>query len=422
MVFMFYIFNIFVIWYVWQRFRDYLNPIFALFSTWTILSGSYDALSRLSSGYRILSDRYYFYVFLFLFVYFVLSMFILRKVRKRNTFGNKYLVNNLNIKLGTVNTVLLIAILANISYVVVLFLAAHSFNIVEIMMTIRSLTRGEDPSGLAALIKIPALLFNFTPLILCYIFMYDVKANPKMVFILLGEMFLISFLLATKGRIIRLALLMLIFFQHRLSKRKFIIASILTVFVAVGSLYVLVINRDQAFFAGNTAANGSMLDYIFIYFLAPIPSLDRLLNGELSFVTNGFGPRTLEYFYRTFNSIIGSSIPQYVDPGYIRVPTSNGFVTGNVFTGLGVYYADFNFWGAIVCAVFFAFIYTSVYKKMVRGKTSFAIFYIVNYPYLLFHAFGDLIIGSISITLQEYLSAVFLTYVLKKIKLKFHFK
>lgn len=418
MVVVFYIFNIFVIWYVWQRFHDYLNPIFALFSTWTILSASYDVLSRLNTGYRILSDRYYVYVFLFLCVYFVLSMFILRKVRKRDSFGNKYLVNNLNIKPETVNIVLLIAILANISYIVVLIIAARSFNLVEIMMNIRALTRSEDASGLAALIKIPALIFNFTPLILCYIFMFDVKANSKRVLILMGEMFLISFLLATKGRIIRLTLLILVFLKRKLSKRKFIVTSALTIIAGIILLYVLVVNRDEAFFAGNTAANSTMLDYIFIYFLAPIPSLDRLVNGELSYVTNGFGPRILEYFYKTFNSLIGTAVPHFVDPGYIRISTSDGFVTGNVFTGLGMYFLDFRFWGAIVCAVFFSFVYTYVYKKMVRGKTGFAIFYIINYPYLYFHAFGDLIIGSISVTVQEYLSAIFLTYFFRKIRFR----
>lgn len=418
MVLVFYVFNIFVIWYVWQRFHDFLNPIFALFSTWTILSASYDVLSRVNTGYRILSDSYYIYVFLFLFVYFSLSMFILRKVRRKHSFGNKYLVNNLNIKPETINSILLFAIIANISYVVVLILSAGSFSIVEIMITIRAITRGDDASGLAAMIKIPALIFNFTPLILCYIFMFDVKANSKRVLVLVGEMFLISFLLATKGRIIRLILLILVFFKHKLSKRKFIVASFFTIAMGIILLYVLVINRDEAFFAGNTAANSTMLDYIFIYFLAPIPSLDRLINGELIYVTHGFGPRIFEYFYRTLSGLIGTAIPTYIDPGYIRITTSSGFVTGNVFTGLGLYYLDFKFLGAIVCAIFFAFIYTYVYKKMVSGKTGFAIFYIINYPYLYFHAFGDLIIGSVSVTVQEFLSAIFLTYFFRKIRFR----
>lgn len=410
----FYLINIVIILYAHRRFRDYLNPIFILFVVWTGFSGAYELFSRFQSGYRILSETYYLYVSLFLYTFCIVSFFILRNVRKKSTINNGYFVNNLNISIDSVNLILIIAICANLFYILVLLVAGGSFNPIEAMSNIRALTRGDDPSSLASIIKIPALLFNFTPLILAYIFMYKVKANNKIVFILMIEMFFISFLLSTKGRIIRFTLLLLIMLKQKLSKRKFIFVSLVIIPVALFIMYTLVINRDRAYFDLFT-----MNDYLFVYFLSPIPGLDRLVCGELSYVTLGFGPRTLEYFYSLISGLIGSGVSNYVDPGYVRISTANGFVTSNVFTGLGLYYLDYKMIGAVVCAFFFSFVYTFVYKKMVRGKKGYAIFYVINFPYLLFHAFGDLIIGSISITIQEFLSAIFLIYFVKKVRIRF---
>lgn len=413
MRFLFYLFNILLIFYTWKRFKDYLNPILILLCVWTGFSGSYELLSRFHSGYRILTDTYYLYVSLFLYTFCGISFFLLRNIRRIRTKESKYFINNLNISEKTINLMLLVAIIANLSYILVLFAAAGSTNPIVAMTNIRLLTRGESPSGLAALIKIPALIFNFTPLILAYIFMYRVKADNKKVIILMLEMFFISFLLATKGRIIRFTLLLLIMLKQKLSTKKFIWVCVLIIPLALLVMYLLVINRDRTYFEVYT-----MADYLFVYFLSPIPGLDRLLNGELSYVTEGIGPRTLEYFHRLISRLLGTYMPGYIEPGYIRITTPNGFVTTNVFTGLGLYYLDYKMIGAIICAVFFAFVYTVVYKKTVKGKTGYAIFYIINFPYLLFHAFADLIIGSISITIQEFLSAIFLTYFIGKIRIR----
>lgn len=408
---LFYILNIFLIWYSWKKFRDFLNPITVLLMVWTSYSGFYEILSRMLQGYRILSVCYYLYVSLFLYLFCIISFFILRNIRKKITSNSQYFVNNLNISEKNVNLILKICILANIFFVLVLIFATGTFNPIEVMSNIRLLTRGDSASTLASLIKIPAILFNFTPLILAYIFMYRVKADNRKVIFLMIEMLLISFLLATKGRLIRFTLLLLIMFKKKLSKRKFAIVSAITIPLALFVMYVLVMNRDGAYFEVYTLS-----DYLFLYFLSPIPGLDRLLCGELTYLTQGLGPRTLEYFYQLLAGFLGTSIPRYIDPGYINISTSNGIVTTNVLTGLGVYYLDYSVLGAVVCAVFFAFIYTSVYKKMVKGKTGYAIFYMINFPYLFFHVFGDLIITSISITLQELLSAIFLTYYFRKIR------
>ena len=410
MVFLFYTFECYVIVHSWKRFRDYLNPIFSMSVIWTVFTGAYDLLSRMNSGYRVLSNNYYSYVLLFMFVFSTLSFFILRNVTAKDTLDKKYFNDNLNVPVDTVNTFLLLAITANILYVIVLVIAAKTTNPIEIMYRIRQMTRVEDASYLASLIKIPALLFNFTPLILCYIFMYDIKADKRKVIILMLEMFAISFLLATKGRIIRFTLLLLMFLKQKLSKKAFFTSTIIILPTATYFLYVLVINRDQAFFEKN-----SIGDYCFLYFLSPIAGLDRLLCGELTYVTSGFGPRTLNYFYSLLSSLLGTSIPQYVEPGYVIINTSSGYVTGNVFTGMAPYYLDYGWVSSIVCGVLCSLVYTYIYKKMVKDRlTAYSIFYIINYPYLLFYVFADLILDAFSVSIQEFLAAVLITYFWRK--------
>ncbi len=408
MFFLFYFLNLIVIKYVWNRFRDYLNPVLIIFSIWTLLTGLYDILSRFFEGYRILSNTYYLFVMFFLYCYLAISMIVLNNVRRTNTNDTRYFTNSIHASVRTINVLLSLAIFSNIIYIVVLMYAAGSINPIVVMSSIRQLTRGENALTLARLIKVPALLFNFTPLLLCYILMFDIKANVQKTIILMIEMFFLAFLLATKGRILRFALLLIILLKNRFSKKYFRRIILLIIPIILFVLYVLVMHRDRTYFDTYT-----LEDYIFVYFLSPIPALDRLLCGELGYVTSGFGPRTLEYFHRLFGIT-----SYFVDPGYIRITTPNGFVTTNVFTGLGMYFLDFGFYGAVFSGVFLSFIYTYIYKKMVMTRNAaYAIFYVVNYPYLLFHVFGDLIIGSISITIQEFLSAVIITVIYKKIRI-----
>ena len=79
---------------------------------------------------------------------------------------------------------------------------------------------------------------------------------------------------------------------------------------------------------------------------------------------------------------------------------------------------DFGLCGAILCGLVYGVIFGYSYKKMAKEKRrAYTIFYLLNFPYLLFQTFGDFITPTISMTIQEFLCALLLIKFSKKFKL-----
>ena len=78
-------------------------------------------------------------------------------------------------------------------------------------------------------------------------------------------------------------------------------------------------------------------------------------------------------------------------------------------------YMDFGFVGVIICGLIMGTIFGFSYKKMRSTKKSeYTIFYVLNVPYLFFQTFGDFLMPTFTITVQEFLSAVIIAFVFRK--------
>lgn len=413
MQFLFFLIDILFFYWSWKKYRDVLNPITITSFIWGFFLLLYNVVCLTSDNYRFLGNYFYFCIISYLTVFSLICYLITNGVKRNNE--HLFLrLTPINVSLKILNIIVLVTIIANIYYILILFKFAGTYNIIQAINNIRLSARGESAESFSTAIKLGSILFNFTPLILCYIFLYDIKIRKSKIFMLVIEMFFISLLLATKGRILRFTILIIIILKKKLSKKHFNVSMILFLPISVLLLVFLTIGRDITYFNTYT-----INDYIFLYLLSPLPAFDRLISGELTYYSNGFGVRTFEYIYDKIISPITGFIPTQKDPGYIFVPTSQGMVTTNVETVLGAYYMDFGYFGVIICAIIMATIFGYTYKKMVKYKKSeYAVFFVLNVPYLMFQTFGDFLIPTISITIQEYLSVLILGYILKKVKLR----
>lgn len=399
--------------YAWHRHKDIYNPLFITAFVWFSFVSVYEILSCFNNNLRDLSVLFYVICFCYVISFSVIYLLVTYNIKLKYTINKEYFKNNYRkISTKTLNIIITLAIISNLYYIFTLCSIAESFNPFIVMSTIRSIAR-DGSRNLTSIIKLPSFLFNFTPLILCYVLIYQLKIDKKRIVILILEMFLISMLLATKGRLIRLSILIIILLNRALPKRKFRAVAIIIIPISMALLYMLIINRDRVYFENHT-----FFDYIYLYLLSPLPALDRLVTDDLNFTSSGFGARTFSYIYTIFYRLMKTPIPRYSDPGYVIVPSLSGTLTTNVETVVGSYYMDFGLYGAILCGLVYGVIFGYSYKKMAKEKRrAYTIFYLLNFPYLLFQTFGDFITPTISMTIQEFLCALLLIKFSKKFKL-----
>lgn len=402
---LFFIVLFFLIFFSLKRFNDILNPIFINSIIWFGFTLIYEVFCLTSANYRKLSEQYYIYVFSYCIVFTIFVLFITRHIKKKNL-NNRF--NRVEEHIPIIDKLLLASVVFNAILIVRFFMITETINIGDAIQTMRIMSV-EEENFFTWDVSFLIFLFNFSPLLLSYIFLYKVRIKKKYwLGILIVEMMLVALLLSTKGRIFRFSLLIMLLFLYSNVKRKKLLIGICAIAGCLG-VFFLTSSRDSAFFQYH-----SWQDYLFLYLLSPLPALDRLLSEELVFLSDGFAARCGAFFYRVFNKIFGTEIPEYIDPGFIDIPLSTNSIQTNVFTLLGPYYMDFEFIGSVFCAIIYAIIFGYSYKLMsVKGR-AFSVFYFINIPYLFLQFFGDFIIPTFSITIQEFLCAAIITYLAKK--------
>lgn len=413
----FYMIDIFILFFCWKRYKDILNPIFITTGVWGGFVLCYDILCLLNKNYRLLSGTFYISVTAYIILFSIICRIIIRGVRK-NT-GNKILeIDTIKASKNTADFLLNTIILLNLLYIIFLFRYAGTWDLSGAISNIRNLTMGESAKPFSFGLKLLSFFFNFSPMLLCYIVVYKTKIKKTKIALLLVEMFSVGLLLATKGRLLRFFLIVIILLRNIMSPKWFKRALLFLIPISITMLYYLTMNRDAIYFDSY-----SMVDYLFLYLLSPLPALDRLLCGELSYGTALFGARTLSFIYNEFPGLLGSVLQGSFDPGYILVPSSTNYITTNVFTIIGPYFMDYNFVGIFVCAIVYSIIFGISYKKMRKNfKTEYMLFYLINVPYLIFQTFGDFIVLTFNITIQEFFSAVLMAYVVRKIHISSYIK
>ena len=385
-----------VILFAWIEYRDVLNPILINACVWVVYPLLHAFVNVGNLFYKPLSDTTYAYLLLYVLVFSLLSFLWIGKGGQKRGKQKYRLVHSDEKHFAGL---ILLCIAANLGLIFRLMIFAGTSSI--------SATIAESKffDLYPADIKFLIVLFNFSFVLLCYIFLYKIKVT-KLVVMLLLEVLLVSFLLSAKGRLIRIMFLIAFIGYSRMKKKSLV--RLLPIFtLGVIGIYMLTMVRDQAFFSAN-----SLHDYSYIYMFSPLDALDSLLKGTYSYTSTGLGARVFGFFYRVGERFLGTTPPVYTEPGFVSILTKNGPVSTNVFTLLGSYYMDFGYWGSVVCGAIWAFIFGYPYRKM-RNMHSpvFTVFYLINIPYLIFQFFGDFIMPTLSITIQELICTVIIYWI-----------
>lgn len=397
---------------MWKKNKDILNPLFITYIVWFFFVFSYNLLTIIYKNLEPLSMKFYNITSIYLITFSIVYWFI-SKIKISQKEQNEERESKVEFSEKIMNFLLLFAIISNFIYIYILFTAAGTFNISVAISNIRNIASGSDAQYLKSAIRISSLLFNISPVILSYIVFFNVKASKKKTGLLVIQMVFISLILATKGRIIRFTILIIILLKQKLSKRVFRIMAMIIILISIIGLNFMVNIRDSSYFEKNY-----MIDYIYLYLWSPLPGLDRLVDEQLNYSSTAFGTRTFDFIYKIGNKVFGLEMPIASDPGYILVQSVSKQITTNVFTLIGPYYMDFGIYGGIICGIIYAVLFGYSYKQMKKyKKRDFTIFYILNFPFLLFQTFGDFIIPTFSITLQELIAVLIVERFFRRIKI-----
>lgn len=382
---------------VWHRRKDFFYPPFVTLGLWIL----YVALYNLCyADVSKLHSNVYMYILLYCLSFAFTSFLIMpNPVRERSYFNFQAEGK----KLYSINYLVIFCIIINALLIVCLFRLGGGGSLSGAITTIRN-----DVKSYSFGMKILIVLYNLTPLIVCYIMAYKVRVSKSAYYLLIFEMFMVAILFATKGRLIRffsIIVLLTIFSNKKATKIKAAIV------IAIGTVLLVwfTVLRDQSFFA-----NYSLSDYGFLYIFSPLPSLDKLLNGGVPYSSGSFGSITFGFLYEKLSSLFGFQYSNYSISNYVQVTNGHISLTTNVFTLIGPYYVDFGFVGAIVCGVIYSLIFTIAYKKMaIKNDRAMAIFFLLNFPYLLLQFFGDFVLPTFSMTIQELVCSYLIIYFIR---------
>lgn len=374
--------------------KDILHPVFICGSIWFVFTIMYELLCLTSDHYYKLSSRYYSYVLVYFLSFVLFAVLSIGHFTKKN----KLSIFSRDDHLVFSNNIIYICIVCNALLILRICLLSHSFNIAVVINSFRTITT-EKPYLITPDIKILLYIFNLTPPLCCYIFISNVKLKKSHLLILLFELLLITILYVSKARIMKYFIMffVVLYIKKKINLRSFI----LIISGLIGILFFMTMSRDSSFFDNHT-----ILDYIFVYLLSPIPSFDMLVNESFPYESTPFGGRTLGLFYKLLSIVGGVGMPKY-DKMFVAIPAKKGFVPNNVFTCLGNYYMDYGVWGLFLYGVIIGLSFGLLYRSFrYSKKKEFKIAYMMLLFALIFQFFGDFFFQFLILIIQDIICAI----------------
>ena len=374
--------------------KDVLHPIILSCSFWFLFPLCYELLCLSNSRYWVLTDKFYYIISLYLIPFIFFTVFFIGDFtgrRRYTNIGNKVSTE----KKVYIHNLINLCLIGNFLLIIRIFLLCHTFNIISAISVFRVITT-EKRYLITPDITLLLYIFSITPPLCCYIFLNKIKINRiKLIFFII-EFLIITVLYVSKGRIMKYFIMIfaILLLNRKLSLKIFLFGSI----GIFGLVFSMTMIRDK-----NFMENFSFLDYMFVYFLSPLPAFDMLINDIVPYDIGPFGGRTLGFFYRVFVRLFGGTAPSY-SKMFIGIPAKVGQVPTNVFTCFGSSYMDYGVFGLFIFGFFTALVFGSAYKKsFYLGKSEFIIFYILIIYCLIFQFFGDFFFQFLSVPLQDLL-------------------
>lgn len=381
--------------------KDIMNPVFICTTVWFILPLLYEILCLTSNNYYRLSEKFYSLVLSFILSFTIISSFIIKsyKRKKQTNIANEDFM-------PYIKNLLHFCIVCNLFLILRIFMITRTINIAHAINNFRVVVT-ENPYLISIDIKLLLYIFNLTPPLFCYIFLYNCKIKKSELIVFIIEFILMSLLYVSKGRLMKYFIM---FFLILLLKKKLNFKIIVVSFFAViGLIYFMTMSRDQSFMKKFT-----FMDYIFVYLLSPFPAFDMLINGKINFGSFMGGSQTFVFFYRIAAKFGLYTFPP-VDKMFVNIPARHGLVPTNVYTGLAKSYMDFGNCGCFICGIIMALFYATIYRLLVTSdKKQYILFYLLTIYCLVFQFFGDLFFGFFSMIIQDFLCTLIVS---KKIKI-----
>lgn len=152
----------------------------------------------------------------------------------------------------------------------------------------------------------------------------------------------------------------------------------------------------------NWEKDSAVMDFLYIYFLSPLPSFDMILHHEWNLNPGSPMSATFSFFYKIFN-VFGANYEIAELGDWVSVPLPN-----NVFTTLRPFYIDGGFVWITVMACVLGTIGGILYTLQKQGNVVFTVFYATMVSSLFFQSFDDYFFRDLSIVIQYYFFSVFM--------------
>ena len=195
-----------------------------------------------------------------------------------------------------------------------------------------------------------------------------------------------------------LAFLAISFYNNTISKRKFLIYLVCFLGLML-TVHLLRASDDYEF---------DFVKFISVYFLAPLPAFDNVLNTHINYISDFHGEYTLRFII-PFLQILGFSVEGNPDPFNLHNWTYTPLPV-NVYTIMFSYYVDWGYWGIVIFSILLGTFWGGIWKGMEKGYKVALIIYSSFFYMLVFQFFADFFFQYFLVTFQTILFALFLFF------------
>lgn len=322
--------------------KSFINPITMTILLWLSLLTLYATIDH---GLYALSDRFYMalllWVFSFSVPYFLISLLPVNDCLHLKHEPMRFLYRKE------------FAILFSIAIIISLMLTikeAYEFDLSNIFRAIRTISldrsNGElEKPGQFALFPHRIAEFGY---VLFFVYLFK---NIKFKYLRLFQILVLFHVLmrANKFMITKVVIGIIIILAYKGKLKRSTLLSV------IGGLFLLFILIQ--IFRGASGSEFSLLDFLYIYILSPLPAFDSYILNSNS--TNLFS--TVSFGEHTFANLLGDSSvnPDYFEnENFVFVP----FPT-NVFTVMSSYFIDWRWRGIALGGFFFGLFFSYIYKR-----------------------------------------------------------
>lgn len=399
----------FIIILVRKNDKNLLNPVFIVLLVWFIFPLVYGIFTLSYKNMISLSYKFYVYVLLYLMT-FLLFYYLVKKIEfSRFSFSFPAFFS--------FRTVTIICVLANFIYMLGIFNVSGTYNIINAIKMFRIISLN-FPERITVFVSLASFFSSLTLPLIAAMILYDIKVNKVLQCILYMQMFVIPVLAGSKSDLFKNIILLVgtLYLAKKIKFKEIIIISIVSILLLLFSI----VSRD--FHSLNSEQTIS--NYLFVYAFASLPAFDNLLNGIFTITQNIPGEHVFYFIYKFINKIFNLGLTPMMLKNNFEVQGPDGLCTTNVFTALGMYYADLGVQGIILYGVLMGIFTGVVYKMLNKRKNVFWYIFYLNCLYgIIFQFFGDMLFMYFVTILRDAICLLIVlnTREVKNIKKQFQF-